>query len=353
LVVDAGDLLAPGTTVGEYVIEGVLGQGGMGTVYAAHHPVIGKKAAVKVIRAALSANRRAVERFVLEARAVNQIGDPNIVDVFAFGSLADGRSYLIMERLIGENLAQRTRRDRVSRGEAIDIIDDIARTLTATHEAGIIHRDLKPDNVFLCDARRGRPTVKLLDFGLAKLARQDDHGGGGLEPTRTGIVIGTPLYLSPEQASGAPVDARTDVYSLGVIAYELLLERPLFTAETAVELMGMHIGAPPDPPRSVWLHIPPDLDALLLGMLDKDPARRPTLDQIRRVMARMREAEAPTSQPWPSPQALAPVNPAMIPPPAVAGPPSRSRARTWIFAFLAIVLLAAGVTGAVLALRGR
>src|SRR5690349_5954708 len=276
--------LPSGALVGEYEIEGVIGRGGMGTVYAARHPLIGKKAAVKVISRELSANPLTVDRFVLEARSVNQIGDPNIVDVFAFGTLSDGRSYFVMERLMGENLAQAMRRERMQFTRVLDVVDQVARALQSTHEAGIVHRDLKPDNVFLCAAKEGESgMVKLLDFGVAKLI--GEGGEARVEHTRAGMIVGTPLYISPEQASAAPTDARTDIYALGVITYELLCGRPPFAAETAVQVMAMHISAPVVPPSALWPGIPPQLDALIVGMLEKHPDHRPTLAQVRATVA--------------------------------------------------------------------
>jgi serine/threonine protein kinase len=334
------DQLAAGTMVGEYRIEQVIGQGGMGTVYAAHHPVIGKRAAVKVISRDLSANASAVERFVLEARAVNQIGDPNIVDVFAFGSLPDGRSYLVMERLVGESLASRSGRERIPLPEVLAIVDDIARTLTATHEAGIVHRDLKPDNVFLCAGRDGRSQVKLLDFGIAKLT------DGGRDPrqerTRTGMIIGTPSYISPEQAAGAPVDVQADVYALGVITYELLLGRAPFKADTAVQLMAMHISAVPEPPRAIWPGIPLALDRLVLAMLEKSPARRPPLAEVRRVLAEI-ASSSHTPPPWtPVPAS-----------PTTGGWQEPRRSRLWLALVIGLLCVGGGVAAAMLALDRR
>ncbi|HEX6835877.1 MAG TPA: serine/threonine-protein kinase, partial [Polyangia bacterium] len=165
--------LEPGTIVGEYRIEQKLGDGGMASVYGATHPLIGKKAAIKVMSPTLSADAAAVARFALEARAVNRIGHPNIVDVFSFGRLPDGRSYFVMEWLPGETLYARLWSRRLTLDEALDILDQICDALEAAHEAGIVHRDLKPANVFLTPRRNKREQVKLLDFGVAKLAHHD------------------------------------------------------------------------------------------------------------------------------------------------------------------------------------
>src|SRR5262245_27538496 len=167
----ATDLTA-GNVVGEYTIERKLGDGGMATVYGATHPLIGKKAAIKVMNAQLSLDAGLVERFTLEARAVNAIGHPNIVDVFSFGRLSDGRSYFVMEWLKGETLYDRLWERRLPLDEAVDILDQVCDALEAAHDKGIVHRDLKPANVFLVPVRGRRDLVKLLDFGVAKLIAQ-------------------------------------------------------------------------------------------------------------------------------------------------------------------------------------
>ena len=197
-----------GADVGGYIVEGELGRGGMGVVYAATHPMIGKRVAIKVIKPSLSNNPATVERFVQEARSVNQIGHPNIVDIFAFGALPDGRSYLIMDLLVGESLRKRVKRGAIPVEDAIRILDEIAGALAAAHDKGFIHRDLKPDNVFL-NEQGGRSDVKLLDFGLAKLTA--NALSSRAFRTATGAMLGTPDYMSPEQLKGSGVDHRTDI----------------------------------------------------------------------------------------------------------------------------------------------
>ncbi len=273
--------LAPGTTVGEFEVVHKLGHGGMGTVYGAVHPVIGKKGAIKVLRRELCTDQKEVARFVQEARAVNQIGHPNIVDVFSFGTLADGRSYLIMEWLTGSSLRARLERGPLSRREIVDIAGDIIRALEATHAQKIIHRDLKPDNVFLVDVPGERPRAKLLDFGVAKLTAESFSGG----QTRAGAMLGTPQYIAPEQARGEP-DTRSDIYALGVLLFELIAGRPPFIGETTTDVVSQHLLEDAPALSSCADKISPRLDALFAAMLSKEPDERPSL---RRVQSDLQE----------------------------------------------------------------
>jgi eukaryotic-like serine/threonine-protein kinase len=283
----SSDLVA-GAVVGEYRVEKKIGEGGMGAVYSAMHPMIGKRAAIKVISAALGTDASAVNRFVQEARSVNQIGHPNIVDVFAFGELPDGRNYFVMEYLQGESLADRIQRTAMPLGEAIEIIDQVADALEAAHEKQIVHRDLKPDNVYLAAVRGGRTMVKLLDFGIAKLSTPDGPGsGGGIQKTRTGMMMGTPGYISPEQARGKNVDHRTDVYALGCMVFEIVCGRLPFVADNAMDIVLMHMTTPAVRASAIWPDIPPPLDDLIARMLEKDPALRPSLTEVRGVFAEL------------------------------------------------------------------
>ncbi len=261
-----------GEVLGEWRIERQIGAGGMGAVYAAVHTVIGKRAALKVIRGRMAECPHAAERFLQEARVVNQIRHPNIVDIFQIGQLADGRPYLVMELLHGETLGDRIDRSRVPATEAIDMLLQICEALGAAHACGVIHRDLKPDNVFLCGDQ-----VKLLDWGIAKLLVQPP---GAPNVTDAGTMVGTPRYLAPEQARNQPVDERSDVYSLGCIAHELFLEAPPFTADNVADLLVAHLTQPVAPPSEVWPDIPPALERVILGMLEKDAALRPTLPEV-------------------------------------------------------------------------
>jgi hypothetical protein len=263
------DILPPGALAGPWRIEHELGRGGMGTVYAVVHDGIGKRAALKVVHRHLVGADR-TERILLEARVVNQVRHPNIVDIFETGLLEDGRPYIVMERLAGAPLSSRVQHNKLPADEVIAILLQICDALEAAHAAGVIHRDLKLDNVFIADDG----SAKVLDWGIAKIVTTD------LRQTLEGELVGTPQYLSPEQARGAAVTPQTDVYSLGVLAYELFLEQLPFEAETAAEIMVMHLRATPPSPRDAWPDIPDELDALLLAMLAKSPDKRPTMTGV-------------------------------------------------------------------------
>ncbi|HUQ07430.1 MAG TPA: serine/threonine-protein kinase [Kofleriaceae bacterium] len=280
VVTDSGATigLAPGSHVGDWRIDGKIGEGGMGSVHAATHPVIGKRAAIKVVRAEMLRSPGMAERFVQEARAANQIDHPSVVDIFDIGQLADGRPYLVMELLRGRTLGERMEQGRMSPLEAIDVLLQIADALVAAHAHGVVHRDLKPDNIYLNDAPSGATAVKIVDWGIAKL--RDDATPRSMSLTTSGVILGTPQYVSPEQARGKSLDERSDIYSLGVIAYEMFLEGPPFVAESVADMVAMHLREPPPPPSDVWPDIPPQLEALLLAMLAKDVAGRPALTAI-------------------------------------------------------------------------
>ncbi len=281
--------LGPGMEIGGYLIESVLGQGGMGIVYAATHPLIGKRAAVKVLKPELSKEPAAVERFIREARAVNQIGHPNIVDIYDFGQLPDGRSYYLMDLLDGEPLRAKLKRGPVHVSQAATVIDETASALVAAHDKGIIHRDLKPDNVFMVDVAGRWPEVRLLDWGLAKLVR-----GGGKFITVTGSVMGTPVYMSPEQARGEQVDHRTDIYALGVMSYELLAGTVPFKGKSSVDTMLAHQEEPVPPLAARVPDLPDELGQLIEAMLAKNADDRPTLAAVRAVLQRLRGTKIPT-----------------------------------------------------------
>ena len=322
--------LPPGTIVGEnYEIDAPLGAGAMGEIYAARHVRLGKRVAIKVIGRSLLGDDAAIGRLTLEARVLAQIQHPAIVAVEHIGELPDGRAYFVMEYLRGESLSERLARGRVPLREALRIIDQMARGLEAAHGSGIIHRDLKPDNTFLVHLTGEKPAVKLLDFGLAKLTADGSAIDQRAERSESGIVIGTPLYMSPEQARGPDVDHRTDIYALGCVAYELVLGvKPFPQAKTTPEIYAAHLHGSPSLPRTIWPEIPPQLDLVLFAMLAKDPAHRPTLSQVRSVIAGLRIST-------PSQQAATAFIEAQSP---------RRRLRRATIIMLAIAALATGAT---------
>ncbi len=261
--------LEVGTLVAGYRVERKIGVGGMGSVYEVVHPVIGRRAAAKVIRSEVAASESGVQRFIQEARLVNRIRDPHIVDIFGFDQLPDGRPVLLMELLEGETLGARMARGRMSPADAIALLRPVLDALAAAHAAGIVHRDLKPENLFVVGRDDGAVEVKVLDFGIAKLVDDTDDADGSV---RTGLfLIGTPKYMSPEQCRGQAVDGRSDLYSLGLILYEMLTARFPFEAVSPSDYYSLHLTAAPDP-----LGIMPGLDILVARLLAKSPDDRPS-----------------------------------------------------------------------------
>ena len=278
------DELAPGAKAGPWVVDRELGRGGMGSVYGVIHEDIGKRAALKVMHRRLVCAASA-ERVLLEARVVNTVGHPNIVDIFETGTLEDGRPYIVMERLEGMPLSYRADEGKILPDQVISILLQICDALIAAHAVGVVHRDLKLDNVFLIDNPDDpeNPKVKLLDWGIAKVISAD------VRHTIEGQLVGTPQYLSPEQARGANVTAQTDVYSLGVMAYEMFVEQLPFEAETSAEIMAMHLRCTPPPPSELWPDIPTSLEDLILAMLAKNAEARPTMLQVAHKLEAIRD----------------------------------------------------------------
>jgi serine/threonine protein kinase len=261
-------MIEVGQTIGNYRITAKLGEGGMGVVFLAEHPVIGRKVALKAIHPELSRNPEVVSRFMTEAKSVNQIGNEHIVDVNDFGNTPQGEFYFIMEFLQGESLSDRLRRERVFEpNRALGIAAQVADALAASHEHGIVHRDLKPENIFLINRGQSRDFVKVLDFGLAKLTQGGEKVG---HKTRTGSVMGTPYYMAPEQCEGRDnVDQRADIYSLGVILFEMMTGSVPFGGEGYGEIIVKHLTQPPPSPRDLNPMLQPMHEALALRALAK------------------------------------------------------------------------------------
>jgi serine/threonine-protein kinase len=286
--------LKAGTAVGEYVVERRLGEGGMAVVYAGVQPLIGKKVAIKVLSPSLASEPDIVRRFIQEARAVNQIGHRNIIDIFSFGRLPDGRHYFVMELLDGKTLTVRIndRKQPIEWREATEIWLQVTSALVAAHARGIVHRDLKPDNLYLVHSPDG-DYIKVLDFGIAKLMGD----GPDMRKTATGIPMGTPIYMSPEQTSGRNVDHRTDVYAMGVMMYEMIGGAPPFDSDNYVEILHAHLNKPA-PPLPTASRVNPGLEALVQKMLAKRPDQRPqTMEAVRAEMVRLRDEANASGQP--------------------------------------------------------
>ncbi|KAB2895619.1 MAG: serine/threonine protein kinase, partial [Kofleriaceae bacterium] len=269
------DAVMEGSVIGQYRVTKKLGEGGMGAVYAGEHSLLGRKAAIKMLLPTLSQNQEIVQRFFNEARAATAIQDPGIVQIFDFGYHAvDGSAYIVMEYLEGEPLDSRLKRlGRLNPFDALRIMRQASSSLAAAHARGIIHRDLKPENIFLVADREvaGGERPKLLDFGIAKLTNDSESK----VKTHTAAIMGTPMYMSPEQCRGAgAVDARSDVYALGCVLFHLVCGRTPFDGEGVGEIIASHLREPPPVPSHIVPGLPPELDALILRCLAKQPEQR-------------------------------------------------------------------------------
>ncbi|HEU4728916.1 MAG TPA: serine/threonine-protein kinase [Kofleriaceae bacterium] len=366
-----GEDVLLGTAIGAYRVARLLGIGGMGRVYKGVHPTIGSRVAIKVLSRECSDRRDLVERFFAEAKAVNLIRHENIVNVLDLATLPDGRPYIIMEYLDGAPLAAIIehgvrQQAPLPLGGIARLAAEVLDALGAAHAKGIVHRDLKPDNIFV--APSGRP--KVLDFGIAKLSDVTNTS------TRTGSLLGTPHYMSPEQAAGRVVDHRADLYAIGVILFECATGRKPFLAEALFDLLRMHVEAPPPPPRALRPDMPPELEQVILTALAKAPDQRFATAMAMSVALQHATAQLPPDQ-WrpltpaavgpgagwsptppaswsgqgsrpPPPPAPSPGNPSTVSAGQVTrkSRPSSSRKGLWI-AIAAVVLVGGGITAAV------
>ena len=267
-----GDTYPPGTLLdGKYRVERVLGQGAMGTVVAAVHEELGERRALKLLRSQWLLDREKVERFSSEARAAARLRSQHVARIFDVGRLPTGVPFIVLEYLDGCDLASYlAARGTLPIATAASIVMQACEALDEAHALGIVHRDLKPANLFIEAGEDGEPSVKVLDFGVAKVSRGDDVAG-----THPEAFLGTPLYMSPEQVrSTRDVDARSDVWALGAILYTSLTGQTPFVAASVAELSVAILGHAPIPPRSLRADIPPELEATVLKCLEKDPARR-------------------------------------------------------------------------------
>ena len=254
------------TTVdNRYAISGPLGSGGMAEVFLARDEELGRDVALKVLRGAYAADAESAERFRREALSAASLSHPNIVSVFDRGEAPDGTSYIAMEYVPGGTLKQRIeRRGPLDPRQALLVAGQIAEALEAAHASGVIHRDIKPQNVLVTASGN----VKVTDFGIARAA-------SAASISRTNAVMGTAGYLSPEQALGRPVDARSDLYSLGVVLYEMLTGEPPFASDNPMAVCMKHVNEAPRPPRERDPQIPPQTEALVMRLLSKNREDRP------------------------------------------------------------------------------
>jgi serine/threonine protein kinase len=281
---DGADPLLGTTIAGRFTSLGRLGRGSMGAVYRARQDAVGRDVALKLVRRDRAHDPETKGRFEREARAISALVSPHTVTAFDFGEAEDGSWFLAMEMLEGETVGERLRRvGRFDWFDALRFTRDALKSLAEAHAKGIIHRDLKPDNLFLCRVPTGagagdQEVCKVLDFGIAKWSRDDEEMPMDQLETQAGTVFGTPRYMSPEQAQGSPLDARSDLYSLGVLLYQMLSGRAPFVDDDAVVVMARHIKDEPlhfqdmTPP----VKIPESIEAILWRVLAKSPTDRPS-----------------------------------------------------------------------------
>jgi predicted Ser/Thr protein kinase len=258
-----------------YRITGQIGKGGMGAVYEAQHTLIGKRVAIKVLLDQYARKTGVVARLEQEARLASSIGHEHIVDITDFGETPDGRTFVVMEYLEGESLGHCLRReDKLDEQRAIRIAHQAASALSAAHAKGILHRDIKPENIFLL-VRKGTDFVKVVDFGISKSLHTGEGEGSTPRLTQTGMVLGTPLYMSPEQARGEEdLDQRIDVYGLGVILYEMVTGMVPFQGSNSLNIIARVINEQPKPPRDLRPDISPELEAVILHAMAKNRDER-------------------------------------------------------------------------------
>jgi serine/threonine protein kinase len=288
-------LLAAGSIIGTYKVLKQIGKGGMGTVYLGEHTLLGRKAAIKVLRPSLSGDEQIVTRFFNEARAVTRIADPGIVQVFDYGHASEGGAFIVMELLEGEPMNKRLKRiGRFGLIECIRLVRLICTSLGAAHAKGIVHRDLKPENIFIVadPAVLGGERAKILDFGIAKLSG-DEPGN----QTRTDVLIGTPMYMSPEQCrGGGAIDYRSDIYAMGCVMFAMLTGRPPFDRMGSGDLIAAHLREAPPLASSRIRQLPAVIDQIIQKCLRKVPAERfQSMAELARVLGLAEQTQSGSS----------------------------------------------------------
>jgi serine/threonine protein kinase len=352
-----------GREVGGYIVEAPLGEGGMGLVYRARHPILNRHFAIKVLRPEAAADARISVNFEREAQTLSSLKHPHIIDIVGFGTLADGRQYMVMEFVKGQTLHEELATGRIEVGRALKLADQILDGLEAAHSVGVIHRDLKPGNVLIARVSGGTEVLKLLDFGLAK--QQPEALVGSMVGTSVGasVIAGTPEYIAPEQAQGKHAGKHSDLYSFGVVFFEMLTGfQPFLPVESDLDrirsLLKMHLNEPAPLIGSLVSegYFPLELEELVADLLKKEPSERPSsagtvrarLQKIQRTL--QREATAMVANPLLAAQSGSmPMGPrsderiAPITQNVVAEEPARSQA--WRLAAAVGLLLLLGVGG--------
>ena len=288
------------TVAGRWRIQEKLGEGGMGAVYRAHEAARNRMVAIKVLHEDMRHDTLLVKRFEREAKAVALLRHPHVVELYHSGVLEEGTPFMVMEFVRGQSLFELINKEkRLDERRAVHIMIQACAGIAEAHRQGIIHRDLKPENILICNKDGDPLFVKVLDFGIAKIA--DDETGGGTQLTRAGTVFGTPEYLSPEQAAAEPLDARSDVYALGVILYEMLVGNVPFTSHTAMRVLLMHLNETPRPPLDV---VPgacsPAVQAVILkAMSKKREQRQQSVEALEEELRAAISGGKPVSRPAP------------------------------------------------------
>ncbi len=332
-----------GQRIGNFTIQQLIGEGAMGAVYLGSHDTLDRQVAIKVLRPELASNAVLVNRFIDEARAASQIGHPGLVEVYDFGRLVDGRHYSVMAFLEGQDLDEALlSQGAQSCGRAAAIGVQVASALAAAHAKGIIHRDLKPANVFLARDQNGAETVKVLDFGIAKLL-----AGHSDARTQAGHIVGTPEYMAPEQAQAlANIDHRADIYSFGCMLYELLVGRPPHVGDNIPSILVAQLQEAPIPPTQLRADIPVELERIVLRCLAKQPENRfQSMEELRAALMPFTDG----SMVPPSVRKSAPLPPPSMPSFTIDTPvPTRGRGRTWWLVLGGIIILGGAAVGAAL-----
>ncbi|HET6284295.1 MAG TPA: serine/threonine-protein kinase [Polyangia bacterium] len=339
--------------LGNYRLLELLGEGGMGAVYRAVHTKLGRTVAIKVLQKDLTSDRGIINRFFHEARAANTIRHDHVIEVYDFVEKGED-VYFVMEYLKGHDLHDAVHRGGATRPmdppRTAAILEQIASALYATHARNIVHRDLKPENVFLTDRDGVSDFVKIFDFGIAKLDRPDGR------MTVEGSVLGTPEYMSPEQARGVAVDGRSDLYSLGCIAYEMLTRHQVFGGGGQTDILTRQINVAPPPMNRFVANVPPALESVVMRTLAKDPGQRPQTalafaEEIAQAMGRNLE-DSSWYHSWGQGRATTPskvMTPSKVPTPPALVLRSTARRTGWkaiaLGTVIATVLTAAVVMG--------